>query len=245
MGPSGRRFERRLRRRNLSGGGSEAGRSPPPRATTRGWAQGVSSGASLTAPAHTSGGLAGPSTEPVEGGEGAKGLEGGGAIVRVLPPAGLGRGHDSAEDDLAAATAEELVSEPRESLDIEIGEHPGRLFVVLVLEPREAPHPAEHRAEPRRVLLPGCGPPLFVGVLGACLEQEPDAVPRHGDLEVAVLLVPAPVWRERYPRVVRRVDGAARVLRDVGERLRAGRARDVGQKAPAQCLEPRPDAPPD
>src|SRR5207249_206081 len=116
-----------------------------------------------------------------------------------------------------------------------------RRLVVLVLEPRELLHPPQNRSELTRVLLPRRGPVLLVGVLRPDLEEEAHAVPRDRDLEVAVLLVAALVRREGDPRVVGRIHGAPRVLRDVRERVAAGRARERGREALAECLQLRTD----
>ena len=80
------------------------------------------------------------------------------------------------------------------------------------------------------------------GVLGTDLEEEAHAVARQRHLEVRVLLVPAPVGGEGDPRVVRRVDGAARVLGHVDERLVADAALNGRRQAVTKGLELGPDA---
>src|SRR2546425_48057 len=82
-------------------------------------------------------------------------------------------------------------------------------------------------------------------VPGTDLEEEPDAVARDRDLEVAVLLVSARVRAERDPRVVGRVHGAARVLGDVREHLAPERAAHRRRQALAEHLELGADAAPE
>src|SRR6185369_13270022 len=106
----------------------------------------------------------------------------------------------------SVARAHELVGEASELLRRHVGEPARRLIVVLVLEPRQALHAPDHGAELARALLPGPGEALLVRVLGSDLEEEPDALSRHGHLEVRMLLVAARVGAEGDPRVVGRVD---------------------------------------
>src|SRR5262249_60843341 len=87
-----------------------------------------------------------------------------------------------------------------------------------------------------RVLLPGRGPLLLVGVLGSDLEQEPHAGARDGEFEVAVLLVAARVTGEGDPRVVGRVHRPPRVPGDVRERGLSGRALELGREAATQRI---------
>src|SRR5215470_9525303 len=175
--------------------------------------------------------------EPVERCEGAERVERGGAVLRLGPARRLLRRHRAAEDELPVARPGQLVGQLAELLEREIGEWRRRLLIVLVLEPRQVLDPSQDWPDLGRILLPRARPALLVGVLRADLEEEADAVTRHGDLEVAVLLVAAGVGAEGDPRILGRVDGAPHVLGDVREDLAAHRAGDRRRQALAERVE--------
>src|SRR5437764_13025416 len=124
------------------------------------------------------------SPEPVQGDEGAEGLEGGRAVLRLGPVRGLRGGDHPPDDELAVPRPRQLVAQMGERVGCQVRERRRRLLVVLVLEPREVLDPPEDGRQSRRAPPPGRGPALLVGMLRAHLEEEAHAVARDGHLEV-------------------------------------------------------------